>query len=145
MSTGKRYFRLNHYLKNPVLADDRRFQRGIAWIREHPNASSDELPDQLLSDWLDGEPLAFKLAIWVCAYLINRIDAGLIEKGGSLVMTDGELEEGFNCWIALLSVISTHRAGVVRLAQPLPLFDMRVDEKFRASLRSAPPGAHGPN
>lgn len=108
------------------------FAESIKWIKEHPLATTHDVPIQLIRDWSydkesDLAPSSFYLSIFTFGYCQRQIVSSNTPAGHEFSVTSNRLLELFLIWQLKLGLMEVHRNTDLRVGA-LPLFDFPPNE-----------------
>ena len=110
--------------------------RSFAWIREHLNATTRDVPAEFLTEWSfkDDEeypkPEGFFMSVFAFGHLQHELLTGDVPPGEKLTMPVELLYERFGMWQRKLGLAQVNRMTNLQI-EPLVLFGFPEGEEVR--------------
>jgi hypothetical protein len=115
--------------------------RSIDWIRSHPDATTHDVPEDLVELWLfdsveDFSPVGAILPIFIFGYTdcMTRNLIAITGRASKIEHRLSDLVEKFQLWQLKLSLVQVEQSRGIRF-QPMPLFSFPDGEtaEFRTA------------
>lgn len=105
--------------------------KSIGWIKKNQQANTEDLPEDLLEEWIDenyeGEIESsgeLAMSVFMTALMEKK------GKKGEFKIKESELIEQYDLWQTKLNLQSMVNSGMVKLGKPLGLFSFSKNEEI---------------
>jgi hypothetical protein len=110
------------------------FAESAEWIRGNPLATTHDVPDRLVENWVCDlkdatAPTGFHLSIFALGYCQRQLVINEVGPDRRLRVEAEKLIEMFQMWQLKLGLIEVHRKTNLRVG-PMALFDFPRDEEI---------------
>jgi len=122
--------------------DQELLDESIAWISEHEDANTDDVPLRFLDAWLSVDEenaetcYGLLLEIFLFGFISNELRRHASNSTGDIFISDDKISACFERWRLKLAAAKVSRSSEFKVRR-MPLFSFSEDEQFLCSVRNA--------